>query len=49
VVGQLVVKQLHNPGIWSYEGVAASHIVLSGLLFLAAIWHWVYWDLELIP
>jgi photosystem II CP47 chlorophyll apoprotein len=36
-----------NPGIWSYEGVAASHIVLSGLLFAASIWHWVYWDLEL--
>jgi len=36
-----------NPGIWSYEGVAASHIILSGLLFLAAIWHWVYWDLQL--
>lgn len=34
-------------GFWSYEGVAASHIILSGLLFLAAIWHWVYWDLEL--
>jgi photosystem II CP47 chlorophyll apoprotein len=36
-----------NPGIWSYEGVAAAHIILSGLFFLAAIWHWVYWDLEL--
>ena len=36
-----------NPGIWSYEGVAASHIVLSGLLFGCSIWHWVYWDLEL--
>jgi len=36
-----------NPGIWSYEGVAAAHIILSGLLFLAAIWHWVYWDLQL--
>jgi photosystem II CP47 chlorophyll apoprotein len=36
-----------NPGLWSYEGVAASHIILSGLLFLAAIWHWVFWDLEL--
>ncbi|KAJ1680918.1 hypothetical protein LUZ63_023865 [Rhynchospora breviuscula] len=35
-----------NPGIWSYEGVAAAHIVFSGLCFLAAIWHWVYWDLE---
>lgn len=36
-----------NPGFWSFEGVAAAHIILSGLLFLAAIWHWVYWDLEL--
>ncbi|CAM6066590.1 unnamed protein product [Sphagnum tenellum] len=30
-----------------YEGVAAMHIVLSSLLFLAVIWHWVFWDLEL--
>nr|QKK51802.1 PSII 47KDa protein [Conringia clavata] len=36
-----------NPGLWSYEGVAAAHIVFSGLCFLAAIWHWVYWDLEI--
>ena len=37
----------NNPGFWSFEGVAAAHIILSGLLFLAACWHWVYWDLEL--
>ncbi|KAG6738526.1 hypothetical protein POTOM_058146 [Populus tomentosa] len=36
-----------NLGIWSYEGVAGAHIVFSGLCFLAAIWHWVYWDLEI--
>ena len=36
-----------NPGIWSYEGVATSHIILSGLLFAAAVWHWVFWDLDL--
>ncbi|CAN7085169.1 unnamed protein product [Brassica oleracea var. botrytis] len=36
-----------NPGLWSYEGVAAAHIVFSGLCFLAAIWYWVYWDLEI--
>lgn len=36
-----------EPGFWSFEGVAAAHIILSGLLFLAAVWHWVYWDLEL--
>jgi len=33
-----------NSGIWSYESVAATHIVFSGLCFLADIWHWVYWD-----
>jgi photosystem II CP47 chlorophyll apoprotein len=37
----------YTPGFWSFEGVAAAQIVLSGLLFLAAVWHWVYWDLEL--
>ena len=36
-----------DPGIWSYEGVAAAHIILSGLLILASIWHWTFWDLEL--
>jgi photosystem II CP47 chlorophyll apoprotein len=36
-----------TPGFWSFEGVALAHIVLAGMLFLAAIWHWVYWDLEL--
>jgi len=36
-----------DPGFWSFEGVATAHIILSGMLFLAAIWHWVYWDLEL--
>jgi len=35
-----------QPGFWSFEGVALAHIVLSGLLFLAALWHWVYWDLD---
>ncbi|KAH0773806.1 hypothetical protein KY290_010943 [Solanum tuberosum] len=38
---------LMNSGIWSYEGVAGAHIVFSGLCFLAAIWHSVYWDLEI--
>jgi len=36
-----------DPGFWSFEGVAVAHIVFSGLLMLAAIWHWTYWDLEL--
>lgn len=31
---------------WSFERVGIIHIGLSGLLFLAAIWHWVYWDLN---
>lgn len=37
-------ESVSSPGIWSFEGVALTHIVLSGLLFLAAIWHWTYWD-----
>jgi photosystem II CP47 chlorophyll apoprotein len=32
--------------LWSYEGVASSHIVLAGLLFAASSWHWTYWDLD---
>ena len=36
-----------DPGFWSFEGVAAAHIVFSGLLMLASIWHWTYWDLDL--
>jgi len=31
----------------TFEGVALAHIVFSGLLMLAAIWHWTYWDLEM--
>ncbi|MGK7906766.1 MAG: photosystem II chlorophyll-binding protein CP47 [Synechococcus sp.] len=38
---------VENAGFWSFEGVATAHIILSGMLFLAAVWHWVYWDLEL--
>jgi photosystem II CP47 chlorophyll apoprotein len=33
--------------VWTYEFVAATHILLSGALFFASIWHWVMWDLEL--
>jgi len=36
-----------DPGFWSFEGVATAHIVFSGLMFLAAIWHWTFWDLEI--
>ena len=32
---------------WTYELVVSSHIILSGLLILAAHWHWAYWDLDL--
>lgn len=34
------------PQAWSYEAVAFGHIILSGLLLAASIWHWVYWDLD---
>jgi photosystem II CP47 chlorophyll apoprotein len=32
---------------WSYESVAGCHILLSGLLLLASLWHYCYWDLDL--
>jgi photosystem II CP47 chlorophyll apoprotein len=34
-----------NP-YWTYETVGVAHILLSGLLTLAAFWHWAYWDLD---
>jgi photosystem II CP47 chlorophyll apoprotein len=34
-----------DPGFWTFETVAIAHIIFSGLEFLAACWHWVYWDL----
>merc|ERR1712146_465818 len=40
-------ESVSKPGIWRFEGVALTHIIFSGLCFLAAIWHWVYWDLEI--
>jgi len=33
-----------DPGFWTFETVAIAHIIFSGLEFLAACWHWVYWD-----
>jgi len=32
--------------LWTYETVTFAHILLSGLLILAAFWHWAYWDLD---
>lgn len=32
---------------WTYELVIAAHILLCGLMFLASLWHWSYWDLDL--
>lgn len=40
-------ETVSQPGLWTFETVAIAHIVLAGLLFLAACWHWVYWDLEI--
>ncbi|KAI3967597.1 hypothetical protein MKW92_003472 [Papaver armeniacum] len=51
--GMFVIPFMTRLGItnsWGwldYEGVAGAHILFSGLCFLAAIWHWVYWDLEI--
>lgn len=38
--------QNETAAVWSYEGVAVSHIVLAGLCFAASAWHWTYWDLD---
>ena len=42
-----MVKEWSEPGIWGFEGVAAAHIILAGLFFLSAQWHWDFWDLEI--
>ncbi|AFY86571.1 MULTISPECIES: photosystem II chlorophyll-binding protein CP47 [Chroococcidiopsis] len=38
-------ESVADPGFWTFETVAIAHIIFSGLEFLAACWHWVYWDL----
>ena len=38
-------ESVSNPGICSFERVALTYIILSGMSLLAAIWNWVYWDL----
>ena len=32
--------------LWTYETMTSAHISLSGVLILAAFWHWAYWDLN---
>ncbi|MBA0814276.1 hypothetical protein Gohar_020116 [Gossypium harknessii] len=27
--------------------MAGAYIVFFGLCFMAVIWHWIYWDLEI--
>jgi photosystem II CP47 chlorophyll apoprotein len=36
----------HTTSYWSFEAVSVAHVVLSGMLMLSALWHWVYWDLD---
>nr|KJB08731.1 hypothetical protein B456_001G099800 [Gossypium raimondii] len=47
--GMFVIPFMTRLGItnsWDGWSVAGAHTVFFGLCFLAAIWHWVYWDLE---
>ena len=44
--GWSLTESPNNSGVWSFEGVGIAHIVLAGLLFLASLWHWTYWDLD---
>ena len=34
-------------GAWTYECVIVAHWTLSGMLYLAGLWHWAYWDLNM--
>nr|YP_003795264.2 photosystem II 47 kDa protein [Chromera velia]ADJ66506.2 photosystem II 47 kDa protein [Chromera velia] len=36
-----------NQGGWTFESVALAHFGLSGMLILASMWHWYYWNLDL--
>nr|ANB40217.1 CP47 chlorophyll apoprotein of photosystem II [Koshicola spirodelophila] len=45
--GWTITGEPTTESLWTYEIVAAAHIILSGLLFLAAVWHWTIWDLDL--
>ena len=38
---------LSSTSPWSSDSVSPTHLLLSGLLLLGSIWHWVYWDLTL--
>ena len=41
-------KRYYNEsGYLELRSVVGAHIVFSSLCFLATIWHWVYWDLEI--
>ena len=36
-----------NLGLWSFEGVALTHIFFPGMLLFAAIWYCVHWYFEI--
>ena len=33
--------------VWTYETMNVAHLLFSGLLILAAFWHWAYLDLDI--
>ena len=39
------INQVKNT--WTYEATITPHIILSGLLVLAAQWHWAYAELDI--
>jgi photosystem II CP47 chlorophyll apoprotein len=39
-------EKLTDPGFWTFETVAIAHIIFAGLEFLAAVWHWNYWNIS---
>lgn len=39
-------ETITDPGLWTFETVAIAHIVFAGLEFLAALWHWKFWNVS---
>lgn len=39
-IGDTVTVGLSSTVVWNFEMMSLAHILLSGLLVIAAIWHW---------
>lgn len=37
----------YTDSVWTIELISVAHLVLAGLLFMSALFHWAYWDLQI--